>query len=93
VRQKVAKMSLVLQYADGYIAVVQGEDLYATATFPLALGPDAEVQVIRELSLVPSVFETRKLVLEVDLVPGKPSRPALRMQCAFTDEDPPIPSA
>jgi hypothetical protein len=85
-------MSLVMQYADGYTAVVQGEDLYATATFPLALDHcDAEFQALRELSLVPSAFETRKLVLEVDLVPG--GKPVLRVQCAVADEGPPIPSA
>lgn len=85
-------MSLVMQYADGYTAVVQGEDLYATATFPLDLGPDAEVQAFHELSPVSSAFETRKLVLEINLVPGKPDRPVLRVQCVFPDEDPPIPS-
>lgn len=88
VQQKVARLSLVLEYDDGYTAVVQGEDLYATATFPLALGPDIEAQAVRELFLVPSAFETRKLVLEVTLVPGKLlARPVLRVQCAFPDEE------
>lgn len=94
VLQKVARLSLVLQYADGYTAVVQGEDLYATATFPLALGPGIEAQAVRDLTLMPSVFDTRKLVLEVTLVPGNLSgSPPLRVQCAFPDEEPPIPSA
>jgi hypothetical protein len=88
IRQKVARLSLVLEYDDGYTAVVQGEDLYATATFPLALplGPDVEVQAVRDVCLMPSAFDTRKLVLEVTLVPGKqPARPVLRVQCAFPD--------
>jgi hypothetical protein len=92
--QKVARLSLVLQYDDGYTAVVLGEDLYATATFPLVfpLETDVEVQAVRDLSLLPSVFETKKLVLEVTLLhPERRSQPALRVQCAFPDEEPPIP--
>jgi hypothetical protein len=94
VLQKVARLSLVMQYDDGYTVVVQGEDLHATATFPLALGPDVEIQGLRDLALVPSLLDTRKLVLEVTLVNDNlHARPVLRVQGAFPGEGPPIPSA
>jgi hypothetical protein len=89
VKQKVAKLSLVMQYPDGYTVLVDGEDLYAEASFPLALGPDVEVQGLRDISLAPSVFETRKLVLEVTLVRDKlTADPVLTVKTLFRTEDP-----
>lgn len=89
VKQKVAELSLVMTYPDGYVVLVTGKGLYATATFPLAFGPgDAEVQDMTSLAL--PFFETRKLVIEVVLANDKPGGdPVLHVRGLFRTEGAP----
>jgi hypothetical protein len=64
-RQKVAKLTLTLEYPDGHVVDVAGESLYATASFPGLYGGDVEAQ---DLFPVEITYRPRKLVLEVLLV-------------------------
>lgn len=65
VRQKVARLTLTVEYPDGHVVDVAGESLYAEVSFPALYGPDVEAQ---DLFPVEITYRPRKFVLEVALV-------------------------
>lgn len=65
VKQKVARLTLAVEYPDGHVVDVTGESLYAEVSFPALYGPDVEAQ---ELFPVEITYSLRKFVLEVALI-------------------------
>jgi hypothetical protein len=65
VKQKVARLTLTMEYPDGHVVDIAGESLYAEVLLPALYGGDAEVQ---DLFPVMITYRPRKFVLEVALV-------------------------